>query len=286
MSGKSAIQSRYGPACCGLSALCWRKAWSSLNRTEPPPDLACGLRHCSGGLSADRRNQLLRKRQSLLRRGLSASAFVASATSLTRRVPVLHARLAPPTPEVSGCQSAPASPSVTSPEKTEEMSPPEPVTSKSNDDLYDYVLESNRGDWMLQHQLQLGMQRAEEKKKAAEEKAAAASESSGRSVGAYRLSKRRRLLCAKSWKNCAPGRAGRDGGGWPGGSSRAFKTAGLQQHLLSVAPRAQRHAHTPKPILDLSLSSQNRPLIFAHTCRKTGSQQAKTYLVWFSPSCS
>jgi len=45
------------------------------------------------------------------------------------------ARLAPPTPEVSGCQSAPASPSVTSPEKTEEMSPPEPVTSKSNDDL-------------------------------------------------------------------------------------------------------------------------------------------------------
>jgi len=45
------------------------------------------------------------------------------------------ARLAPPTPEVSGCQSAPASPSVTSPEKTEEMSPPAPVTSKSNDDL-------------------------------------------------------------------------------------------------------------------------------------------------------
>ena len=45
------------------------------------------------------------------------------------------ARLAPPTPEVSGCQSAPASPSVTSPENTEEMSPPEPVTSKSNDDL-------------------------------------------------------------------------------------------------------------------------------------------------------
>ena len=45
------------------------------------------------------------------------------------------ARLAPPTPEVSGCQSAPASPSVTSPEKTEEMSPPVPVTSKSNDDL-------------------------------------------------------------------------------------------------------------------------------------------------------
>ena len=44
------------------------------------------------------------------------------------------ARLAPPTPEVSVCQSAPASPSVTSPEKTEEMSP-EPVTSKSNDDL-------------------------------------------------------------------------------------------------------------------------------------------------------
>jgi len=45
------------------------------------------------------------------------------------------ARLTPPTPEVSGCQSAPASPSVTSPEKTEEMSPPAPVTSKSNDDL-------------------------------------------------------------------------------------------------------------------------------------------------------
>lgn len=43
------------------------------------------------------------------------------------------ARLTPPTPEVSGCQSAPAS--VTSPERTEEMSPPAPVTSKSNDDL-------------------------------------------------------------------------------------------------------------------------------------------------------
>ena len=45
------------------------------------------------------------------------------------------ARLAPPTPEVSGSLSAPASPSVTSPEKAEEMSPPVPVTSKSNDDL-------------------------------------------------------------------------------------------------------------------------------------------------------
>ena len=45
------------------------------------------------------------------------------------------ARLAPPTPEVSGSLSAPASPSVTSPEKAEEMSPPMPVTSKSNDDL-------------------------------------------------------------------------------------------------------------------------------------------------------
>merc|ERR1711971_574988 len=47
------------------------------------------------------------------------------------------ARLAPPTPEVSGSLSAPASPSVTSPEKAEEMSPPGsvPVTSKSNDDL-------------------------------------------------------------------------------------------------------------------------------------------------------
>jgi len=43
------------------------------------------------------------------------------------------ARLTPPTPEVSGCQNAPAS--VTSPERTEEMSPPAPVTSKSNDDL-------------------------------------------------------------------------------------------------------------------------------------------------------
>ena len=44
------------------------------------------------------------------------------------------ARLEPPSADVSQSLSAPASPSVTS-EKTEDMSQPAPVTSKSNDDL-------------------------------------------------------------------------------------------------------------------------------------------------------